>query len=111
MTEKMPEKIWANKYMCWGDRAGTFPNAKHAEYTRTDLHEALTAERDALRAEVERLEELLMTALEELEGIVLHYIPVGRHKDDLSLAREILERKDVIEFIKNFDIKEENDGK
>lgn len=52
---------------------------------------AAIAELDAKDKEIERLRAGFLDCYDELSGIITSYIPVGRHKDDLSLAKTLRE--------------------
>lgn len=61
MTDKMPETIWVeyshpnDTWFSRDDYPGMLTEG-HTNYTRTDIHESVIAERDALKAAVRTLE-------------------------------------------------------
>ena len=75
MSEDAPEKIWVFDVGNWADKP-LYGNPPPSEYTRSDIHAEVVAERDELKNVVNALEkevsayvDSLLKALRERDGL------------------------------------------
>jgi len=61
-----PERIWLDEHMTFSVPGEPYLTGS-PEYTRTDIHDAVTAERDELRARVELMDATIRASVEKLQ--------------------------------------------